>query len=110
MSNFLLCTLVLLTLVGCLEEKKKENIVPPPKPKPVSYNIIIPNRTNDDSSSATVVTIKATHCRSRYYDKPLLRIECYFDGEWISKDNEWEYKGKDVVFTGLVKAFYRADN
>jgi hypothetical protein len=109
MRNIFLCIFVTLTLSGCLE-KSAENVKPPPKPVAVPYKVILPDFATQDSGSSAAITIKATQCRPLYYDKPLLRIDCYLDGDWVRKNDTWEYKGKNVVFAGLVKAYYRENH
>jgi hypothetical protein len=106
MRKIFLCTLVTLTLSGCLE-KSEENLQPPPKLVAVPYKVIVPDFAMQNSGSSASITIKATQCLPLYYDKPLLRINCYLDGDWVRKNDGWEYKGKNVVFAGLVKAYYR---
>jgi len=107
MRNIFLCILATVLLSGCLEKEQEKNLTSSPKPKLASYNNIVPDSTEN---SSTTITIKATQCRSLYYDKLLLGIESYFDGDWIRKNKEWKYVGKDVIFVGLVKAYYRITN
>ncbi len=108
MNKALLWTFAAFSLTGCLEKKEEENMTPPAKLSPVTYKLIIAE--NVDNVPAPVVTVKATQCSPLYYDKKLIRVNCFFDGEWVRKDDEWKYKGNNIVFAGLVKAYYRAND
>ncbi len=106
MRKIFIYLFAILTISGCLEQSE-ENLKPPPKPVAVPYKVIVPDFATQSSTSAAAITIKATQCRPLYYDKQLIRIDCYLDGDWVRKNDDWEYIGKNVVFAGLVKAYYR---
>ncbi len=106
MKKSFLCVMIALTFLGCVD-KKEENLKPPEKPAVVGYNMIVPNSASTASNAGSTIAIKATQCLPLYYDKQLIRVNCFLDGDWIRKDDDWEYKGKNVIFAGLVKAYYR---
>lgn len=97
-----------LALVGCNEDKEEKR-TPPPQPELVNYHIIIPYSTPDNSGATSALTIKATQCRPLYYDEQLIRVNCFRSGDWIWREGDWQYKGKDLVFDGVVKAYYQTE-
>ena len=78
----------------------------PPIPELVTYHFVIAHMdVNDDPK--TTVAVKARECKPLYYDKRLIRVNCFKDGEHVWKNGGWMFKGENIVFDGVVKAYYQ---
>ncbi|MCK4841392.1 MAG: hypothetical protein KAT04_05860 [Methylococcales bacterium] len=59
--------------------------------------------------SYAALEIKATQCRPLSYGKQLIRVNCYKSGDWVWVNGDWAYKGKELIFDGVVKAYYQVN-
>lgn len=108
MRTLLAACIATVSLTGCNEEKKEER-TPPPQRERVNYRIIIPYATDDNTTGASALSIKATQCKPLYYDEQMIRINCFRSGDWVWSDGDWEYQGRDLLFDGVVKAYYQVE-
>ncbi len=108
MRNLIFSLSTVLILAGCVQESE-ENLTPPEQPDLVTYNLIIPYSPSNDPDKTSLVTIKARKCRPLYYDQRLIRVNCFKEGDWVWKQGNWKYVGTNLMFDGVVKAYYQVE-
>lgn len=108
MLNLIIVLTAVLMIAGCAQENE-ETLTPPEQPDLVTYNLIIPYSPGSETDKTSLVKIKARLCRPLYYDQRLIRVNCFKQGDWVWKQGNWKYVGANLVFDGVVKAYYQVE-